>query len=57
MKLKTAKLYLGRETLQRLAPEYLNRAAAATGNQCYPPTFAPTCYVGCNTATCPGICN
>lgn len=57
MKLKTVKLHLGRETLQRLAAEYLDRAAAATGNRCYPPTFAPTCYVGCQTATCPGICN
>ncbi len=57
MKPKIVKLHLGRETLQRLAPEYLDRVAAATGNQCYPPTFAPTCYVGCNTATCPGICN
>jgi hypothetical protein len=57
MKPKIVKLHLGRETLQRLAAEYLDRAAAATGNQCYPPTFAPTCYVGCKTATCPGICN
>lgn len=57
MKTNTRKLKLNRETLQHLADARLSRAAAGTGSPCYPPTFAPTCYVGCHTASCPGICN
>lgn len=48
---------LHRETLRQLCPAELLRAAGATATICYPPTFAPTCYAGCETASCPGICN
>jgi hypothetical protein len=55
---KTARmLQLSRETVAHLAVDRLAEVAAATGSRCYPPTFAPTCYAGCQTASCPGICN
>ncbi|HTQ78474.1 MAG TPA: hypothetical protein VMM92_00645 [Thermoanaerobaculia bacterium] len=49
---------LHRETLRSLVPEAAGRAVAGIETPgCYPPTFAPTCYDGCYTASCPGICN
>jgi hypothetical protein len=57
MRSRTRKLQLSRETLKQLSADRLTRVAAGTGSGCYPPTFAPTCYVGCHTASCPDYCN
>jgi hypothetical protein len=56
MKAKARTMTLHRETLRRLTLAQIEQAAGATGTGCYPPTFAPTCYAGCPTATCPDIC-
>jgi len=53
---KTSKMKLNRETLRRLVPDELQAAVGATTTICYPTTFAPTCYAGCETASCPDIC-
>jgi hypothetical protein len=56
MKRTVKKMKLNRETLLQLVPDQLG-AVGGYSDFCYPPTFAPTCYNGCATASCPDICS